>query len=223
MALGRIRRPGLPAGCVTCGSAELGPRGRRGGRAGRGCAVRVAPGFRRRHVAPLCRRGQVRAAPRKARGWAEPRTGRRRPRRTALALRRRAGDGRAGAREGGGRRVAFSPSVPAPRHFARTEVALLPAAPPGQCRPCWGLLVGVLERFQHLPTPAADELWWPGTALPDPLVFAGRGRRTRLLFGVPGALLAVCPWLMSRSPALRRRASELSVLPARRFSSPRGP
>lgn len=124
MLFAPIRRPGVTAGCVTCGSAELGPRGWGGGRAGRGCAVRVAPGSRRRHVAPLRRRGQVSAAPRRGHRGAGQSPAPGGGGRTALALCRRAGDGRAGAGEEAAGGSSSRPSVSAPRHFARREVAL---------------------------------------------------------------------------------------------------
>lgn len=200
MLFAPIRRPGVTAGCVTCGSAELGPRGWGGGRAGRGCAVRVAPGSRRRHVAPLRRRGQVSAVPRRGHRGAGQSPAPGGGGRTALALCRPAGDGRAGAGEEAAGGSSSRPSVSAPRHFARREVAL-PRRVGAGSGSGMTLLAVILERSQVLPAPSAEELGWPGTVLPDPLVCAGRGRRTRPLFRVPRALPAVCPWLVSRSGA----------------------
>lgn len=203
MVFSRIRRTGVTAGCATCGSAELSPRAWGGPRLRRESRARL-------QTPPCCaasppRAGESRAAPGKAPGWAELRIGGRwphRPRPPPLSRRWEGGSG-----GGGGGRVVFSPFGVCPPPFGAQGGSLLPAAPPGRRRPGQGLLAVVLERFQVLPAPAAEKFRWPDTVLPEPLVFGGRGRRTRPLFRVPGALLAVCPWLMSRSLAKRRPQS----------------
>lgn len=147
MAFTRTVRPRVAAGCVTCGSAQLSPRRWGGPRLRRDSRARL-------QTPPCCAASPPRAGESRARRGkrgaaqsAAPGGGGR----TVLALRRRAGDGTPGAGEEAAGGWSCRPSVSAPRHFARREVALLPAAPPGRRRPGRELLPPSLSALRFCP------------------------------------------------------------------------